>query len=62
MKNLLMLLATTTLSVATWAQEETPLSLPEKNALKIDRLELEMGRAGNLKFSGYVQGQWQWAQ
>lgn len=48
-------------SVALCAQEEE-LTLPEKNAQKISILENDFGKFGQLKISGYVQTQWQWAE
>lgn len=41
---------------------EPELTLPEKNEQKISALETAVGKMGNLKISGYVQGQWQWAE
>lgn len=43
-----------------FSEEELPL--PEKNAQRISNLEMNFGKAGNLKISGYLQAQWQLAQ
>lgn len=48
-------------AAAGYAQEEE-LSLPEQNAKKIAAIEADLGKMGNLKISGYVQGQWQLAE
>lgn len=50
------------LSTAVNAQEEDSISLPEQNARKISILENDFGKWGQLKISGYVQGQWQLAE
>lgn len=42
--------------------QEAELTLPEKNEQAIKSLELQVGKMGNLKISGYMQGQWQWAE
>lgn len=41
---------------------EPELTLPEKNEQKLSALEMQVGKMGNLKVSGYIQGQWQWAE
>lgn len=61
MKKVLLIGAVALMGVSSWAQEEE-LSLPEKNAQKISVLENDFGKMGKLKISGYVQGQWQWAE
>lgn len=48
-------------------QEQTPAQEPEQtiadqNSAKIDQLEEKVNKWGNLKVSGYIQGQWQWAE
>lgn len=42
--------------------EEGEMSLPEKNAQRLNLLENDFGKWGKLKISGYVQGQWQLAE
>lgn len=44
------------------AQETDSVSLPEKNAQRISILENDFGKFGQLKISGYLQGQWQWTE
>lgn len=44
-----------------FAQEEEQ-TLPEKNQGRIDVLESKVLKIENLKISGYIQGQWQWAE
>lgn len=64
MKKIFTLAALLFLAAAThtaMAQDEN-LPLDEKNALKIDALESKVLKLENLKISGYVQGQWQWAE
>lgn len=56
-----LMMAGSTLAASAQAQEPE-LTLPEKNEQKINNLELSLGKMGQLKLSGYVQGQWQWAE
>ncbi|MEG1414260.1 MAG: hypothetical protein RR980_04155 [Mucinivorans sp.] len=60
-KKLWLIGAMTMISLASWAQEDT-LSLPEKNAQRLSILDNDFGKWGRLKISGYLQGQWQWAE
>ncbi len=41
---------------------EEELPLPQKNEQRLNILENDFGKWGRLKISGYVQGQWQWAE
>lgn len=41
---------------------EPALILPEQNAVKLEQLEQKVSKWGDLKVSGYIQGQWQWAE
>lgn len=50
------------LNTAVSAQEQDSISLPEQNARKISILENDFGKWGQLKISGYLQGQWQLAE
>lgn len=44
------------------AAQEEELTPTEKNEKRIEKLEFDFGKAGALKISGYLQGQWQWAE
>lgn len=48
--------------VAMAQEEAAPLSLPEQNQQSIETLEKKVNKMGDLKISGYIQGQWQWAE
>ncbi|MEG2865996.1 MAG: hypothetical protein RR858_07435, partial [Mucinivorans sp.] len=60
-KNTWLIGALAFLSFAAAAQEDS-VGLAEKNAQKISILENDFGKWGRLKISGYLQGQWQWAE
>lgn len=53
---------TDTLSAVAPVALEEELPLPEKNAQRLSLLEHDFGKWGQLKISGYIQGQWQWAE
>lgn len=55
-------IALATVAINAAAQEEKELTLPEKNEKRIEKLEFDFGKMGALKISGYIQGQWQWAE
>lgn len=61
MKKLLTLATFAFLSTAAFSQDEN-LPLDQQNAAKIANLESEIFSLKNLKISGYIQGQWQWAE
>lgn len=62
MKKLFTIVSFFALGVCALKAQEIEQTLPEKNAAKIEALELDMKKYGNLKVSGYIQGQWQWAE
>lgn len=51
-----------TLSSGAAIAQQEELSLPEKNAQRLSLLEHNFGKWGQLKISGYLQGQWQWTE
>lgn len=62
MKKLFTIVSFFALGLSAVKAQEVEMTLPEKNAAKIEALELDMKKYGNLKISGYIQGQWQWAE
>lgn len=62
MKQIFAIVSVMFLSIVGVVAQEVEMTLPEKNEQRIDKLELDLGKMGSLKFSGYVQGQWQWAE
>lgn len=62
MKQIFAIVSVMFLSIVGVVSQEVEMTLPEKNEGRIDKLELDLGKMGSLKFSGYVQGQWQWAE
>lgn len=62
MRKKLTLLSLLLMSTATAFSQDENLSLDEKNAQRIEVLESKMLKIEGLKISGYIQGQWQWAE
>lgn len=61
MKKLLTFASLLLISSAAFSQEENQTQ-EEKNAQKIEVLESKVLKIEGLKISGYIQGQWQWAE
>lgn len=64
MKSKIFTMAAVALSIASLgakAQEEE-LTLQEQNQARIEQVEQKVNKWGNIKLSGYIQGQWQWAE
>lgn len=61
MKKLLTITSLLLLSTAAFSQEES-MPLDKQNAMKIENLTDDFLKIKNLKVSGYIQGQWQWAE
>lgn len=65
-KHLLLILALSATPLSLFAQSETDTlttqQLIQQNAAAIKDLQFSLGKLGNLKFSGYIQAQWQLAE
>lgn len=62
MRKFFTIAASLVIATTALAQEEGANTLAEQNATKIAELEKKLGVIKGLKISGYIQGQWQWAE
>lgn len=62
MKKIFTLAALLMLASTSFSQENENMTQTEKNTNKLENIEIKIGKISNLKISGYLQGQWQWAE
>lgn len=62
MKRILTLASLLIMGVYTTQAQDENLPLDQQNAAKIANIESDLLNIKNLKISGYIQGQWQWAE